>query len=36
VKEHLDTDHLWRLINAGVPSGLPTLPAGLAIGRELA
>jgi adenosylcobyric acid synthase len=28
VEEHLDTDALWRLIESGVPAGLPFLPPG--------
>ncbi len=26
VEQHLDTDHLWRLIEDGVPPGLPVVP----------
>ncbi|QGN47217.1 cobyric acid synthase [Micromonospora sp. WMMC415] len=32
VEEHLDTDALWRLIEAGPPSGLPFIPPGAPIG----
>jgi adenosylcobyric acid synthase len=28
VEQHLDTDALWRLIESGVPAGLPFLPPG--------
>jgi adenosylcobyric acid synthase len=28
VEEHLDTDALWRLIEAGSPAGLPFIPPG--------
>ncbi|MEU4529664.1 cobyric acid synthase [Micromonospora ureilytica] len=28
VEEHLDTDALWRLIEAGPPAGLPFIPPG--------
>jgi adenosylcobyric acid synthase len=28
IAEHADTDALWRLIEAGPPSGLPLLPPG--------
>jgi len=28
VEEHLDTDALWRLIDRGVPTGLPFIPPG--------
>lgn len=32
VEQHVDTDHLWRLIDGGVPDGLPTKTPGF--GRE--
>jgi adenosylcobyric acid synthase len=32
VAEHADTDALWRLLEDGVPDGLPVLPPGSAIG----
>jgi len=30
VAEHADTDALWRLVEHGVPAGLPLLPPGAA------
>jgi adenosylcobyric acid synthase len=33
VEEHLDTDVLWRLIEQGVPAGLPFLPPGAPAAR---
>jgi adenosylcobyric acid synthase len=32
VAEHADTDALWRLLEDGVPDGLPVLPPGGALG----
>jgi adenosylcobyric acid synthase len=32
VAEHADTDALWRLVEDGVPDGLPVLPPGDALG----
>ena len=32
LKEHLDTDALWRLIESGPPSGLPFIPPGAPAG----
>jgi adenosylcobyric acid synthase len=32
VEEHADTDALWRLIEDGVPDGLPLLPPGSGLG----
>ena len=32
VAEHADTDALWRLVQDGVPDGLPVLPPGDALG----
>jgi adenosylcobyric acid synthase len=29
IAEHADTDALWRLVEAGVPAGLPLLPSGV-------
>ena len=28
IADHADTDALWRLIESGVPPGLPLLPPG--------
>lgn len=38
VEEHLDTDALWRLIEAGPPPGLPFIPPGapLSVGKARA